>query len=66
MSLASAPYYWLICDICGISSTADQEYTAWEDAEQAEDVAEASDWFSEGGNHLCDGCIPLDREDDES
>lgn len=63
MSLESAPYYWLTCDLCGIKSTEDQEYAAWGDVDQAESHAEESDWFIEGGNHLCWDCTPLDRED---
>jgi hypothetical protein len=44
MTVKSAPYYWLVCDACGVSSTKDGEHSAWIEEQQAVDVAKDSDW----------------------
>ena len=40
MSIGRAPYYWLVCDKCGATSTEDQEVTAWDSVEGVAHQAE--------------------------
>lgn len=57
MSIKSAPYYWVECDLCG-APLETSEYTAWQAPDQAEDEAYYSAWHIQGGNHLCYDCLP--------
>jgi hypothetical protein len=63
MSYRSAPFWWLVCDLCGATSTEGSEHVAWMDQSQAVDDAECGDWWVEDGNHLCAQCVPEDQED---
>ena len=56
MSLKSKPYYWVICDICGVSAQSG-DFTAWSDQVVPEDEAEDAGWHCEGGNHVCEDCL---------
>lgn len=58
MTLREAIYYTAICDLCGADSSEGGEYSAWASQEGANDDAEYGDWHVEGGNHICDGCVP--------
>lgn len=64
MSIQSAPYYWVACDVCGISAQEGSDYTAWKDRDTCEIEPEASGWHIEGGNHVCEDCTPAWREDE--
>lgn len=64
MSVKSEPYFWVTCDLCGVSAQEGSEHSAWVDSEQAEEEAEYSDWHVEGSNHLCPACYwPLPEPD---
>lgn len=52
--IRSAPYYWVTCDLCGVSST---DRTAWPDEESAVLSAQDDLWHVENGNHLCGPCV---------
>jgi hypothetical protein len=65
MSLQSAPYWWAVCDLCGVSAQDSGDYAAWPEPEGADDEAFNLNWHVEGGNHICLTCTPLDRDDDE-
>jgi hypothetical protein len=56
VSIQSAPYYWVECDLCGANSMDGTEYTAWQFADQAQESAWDADWSIEGGNHVCLTC----------
>lgn len=57
MTIKSAPYFWAECDRCG-ESAAQGDYSAWRDPDSAEIEADGGDWYCEGGNHVCDQCMP--------
>lgn len=64
--IASAPFYWLLCDRCGVKSTEGQEYVAWQEQDQALDMAREADWLlTEDGRHYCPDCTTFDGEKDE-
>jgi hypothetical protein len=72
MSTASAPYYWLVCDGCGVSSGKESDYAAWSDEESAREVAEDANWGWLGVDlapgltvDLCWSCRPTIGDDDE-
>jgi hypothetical protein len=56
MAIKSAPYYWLICDRCGESSTETDDVSAWADEASAMDKAMGIDWTITNAAHLCPGC----------
>lgn len=57
MSLGQAPYYWLVCDGCGISSTDSDQFTAYDTVETAVNRAEQFGWAIHPGNrHRCGTC----------
>ncbi|QWY81346.1 hypothetical protein SEA_RIZWANA_49 [Arthrobacter phage Rizwana] len=56
--IASAPYFWIVCDDCGAKSTEGGDYSAWSDENGAWEEASNSDWGSVEGKHYCDGCFP--------
>jgi hypothetical protein len=60
MPLASAPYYFLVCDNCGERADYD-EFTAYETKALA--IDEASEWTCEGDVFHCPECPPLKIED---
>jgi hypothetical protein len=62
VSYRSAPFWWLVCDLCGANSTEGSEHVAWQDQGQAVEDAESSYWWVEDGNHLCEDCTPDDRD----
>lgn len=67
MTLKGATYYTVICDLCGADASERSEYSAWIDEGQAEDLATDADWWVEGGNHICEDCVPRpDFEDAEA
>jgi len=57
MTVQSAPYFWVVCDRCGQRHD-HEEYSAWQHEDEAEMVADDSDWWIERGNHVCPGCQP--------
>jgi hypothetical protein len=62
MSLAQAPYYWLVCDSCGAASTQDDRFTAYDSIDTAIDRAEQLGWaIAPGSTHRCATCV--DRPD---
>ena len=67
MSIKSAPYYWMVCDGCGVSAQDGQEFTAWQDKAGA--VASACDagWLTtEDGRHWCEmSCTTWSDDEDE-
>lgn len=65
MAIKSAPYYWVVCDVCGVSAQEGSEYSAWGDKGGAEEMVLDSDWHVEGGNHLCEDCTPMDRDEED-
>ncbi len=56
MSLRSAPYWWVECDLCRRRSDKGLGTRAHVLA-----VAKKRGWHVEGGNHLCPDCTPQDR-----
>jgi hypothetical protein len=64
VTIKSAPYYWAVCDRCGDRHEY-EEYTAWADADTPDDMAQDSGWHVEGGNHICEDCIPHGPDWDE-
>ena len=58
MSLQSAPFYWLICDGCGVKSTEDSDYAAWADTFGAYDNASDGDWACSDAGDFCPECLP--------
>jgi hypothetical protein len=57
MSLAQAPYYWLVCDTCGVRSTQADRFTAYDSVDTAIDRAEELGWAIEpGSRHRCATC----------
>lgn len=55
MSIASKPYYWLVCDNCSV--TADYgDFSAYGDQGQAIDSALDADWTTDGERHHCPNC----------
>jgi hypothetical protein len=57
MSLAQALYYWLVCDICGATSTQGDRFAAHDSIDTAIDRAEELGWAIEpGGRHRCARC----------
>ena len=61
MSVQSKPYYWLVCDGCGVKSTEDHEISAWDSESTAVDQAQYRDWRCDDDKHLCDSCR-IDRK----
>lgn len=49
--------YSAICDVCGADSNAGQEISAWDDIEQAKDIAAASGYIFNGDYCKCPECI---------
>lgn len=62
MTIRSAPYYWVKCDGCGVSSTEGGEYSAWNGESVALDDALNSDWTAYGDLHFCYDCTPKDDD----
>jgi hypothetical protein len=57
MSLAQAPYYWLVCDSCGATLTQDDRFAAHDSIDTAIDRADELGWAIEpGSRHPCAGC----------
>lgn len=54
--------YTVVCDNCGKDSNDGTDYSCWSDAEQAELMAEYSDWLIEDGKHYCKDCFSYDEE----
>lgn len=55
--IKEAPYYWVVCDDCGVSAQEGSEHAAWSEAEHALSTAEESDWFvGKPGPHYCPLC----------
>ena len=63
MPIKSALYYYAVCDNCGERADYD-EFTAYEDAGQAADVAVHLGWTKAGEILHCPDCPPL-GEDEE-
>lgn len=64
MALKSEPFYWLICDTCGVKSTEGGDYGAWSDAQTAVEDAENSDWWTnDPWEHFCPEHVPCDGSD---
>lgn len=57
--LKSAPYYWVVCDLCGASAQENTEHSAWSDHGTAEDTAIDAEFTTDGTRHHCNGCPPL-------
>jgi hypothetical protein len=64
MSLQSAPYFWVRCDRCQIDADYG-DYTAWKEADMAEESLEDSDWWIDGPGHYCDDCWTWDDGDNK-
>lgn len=58
MTIKSAPFYWVECDRCGVSAEEGGDYASWGDAQQAAESADDAGFHIEGGNHVCENCIP--------
>lgn len=71
MTVKSAPFYWLVCEGCGVKSTKDTDYTALSSVTEAIDDAQEQGWrlgentmeMSPQGNlgnigHFCQTCVP--------
>lgn len=58
MSLKSKHYYWVVCDGEGCERNAQEnsEYSAWSQANYAEEEALESGWAEIGDKHYCDDC----------
>lgn len=64
MAVASAPFYWLLCDGCGVSSTEGNEHVAWISEDQAAMQAEESGWhIGSVESHHCWKCTKIDEDD---
>jgi hypothetical protein len=59
VSVKSAPFYWLVCDRCGVKSTEDSHFAAWADEGQAYDEANDRGWVSIPGGDFCEDCSPV-------
>ena len=59
MSVKSAPYYWIVCDQCGVKSTEDSDYTAWADQVDAYEQANDHGWVRIPGSDFCEDCSPV-------
>lgn len=67
MTIKSEPFYWLECDDCGVKSTEDSDYVAWQSPDQAVDNAADSDWLiTDDGKHYCYDCEPKHRPDEDA
>ncbi len=55
MSIKSAPYYWVVCDNCGVRDEYG-DFSAMSDSGQAVDLAIDADWSEQGGRHHCPAC----------
>ena len=59
MTLKSAPYYWVECDVCGVSANAETDYAAWADKGTAYDEAVNADWVTDlDDKDYCWTCSP--------
>jgi hypothetical protein len=58
MSYQSSLYWWVLCDRCGKRHESYDDYEAWAEKDQADELADDSGWLVEGGNHLCEDCQP--------
>jgi hypothetical protein len=50
VSVKSAPFYWVECDVCGTSANDGEDVSAWADSGYAQDSANDADYI-----HLPDG-----------
>lgn len=65
MTIKSAPYYWVECDLCEASATEGSDHSAWSEPDHATSDAENAGWTVGGENgapervgHVCDDCAP--------
>jgi len=59
VSIKEAPYYWVVCDDCGVRSTEEGEYAAWGDVGSAYDEATNAFWAIDiEGKDYCESCSP--------
>ena len=56
-------YYTVACDNCGAEAFANDEYTAWNDAQFAEDCASEIGYTIDGEKHYCPKCYEYDDND---
>lgn len=56
--------YCAKCDRCG-EILQDGEIVAWADADEAQRMAEESEWIEINGRLLCPDCYELDEDTDE-
>ena len=60
MTLKSAPYYWVECDVCEVSANAETDYAAWAEPGTAYDSATDGDWaVGIDGKDYCWKCSPF-------
>jgi hypothetical protein len=66
MSVQSKPYFWVECDgdECDAKAPDGDEYSAFEEANQAIEYAEDSDWvITAAGESYCEDCAAQDDKD---
>jgi hypothetical protein len=62
--LKEVKMFTVVCDNCDKDENADAEYSAWSDAQFAEDVAMEADWLKEGAKHYCPECFSYGENDE--
>lgn len=55
--------FTVICDNCREDSNEGGEYSCWNEAEAALEMAKESGWIEEGGKHYCEKCWLHDDDD---
>jgi hypothetical protein len=60
VSIASKPYYWLVCDDCGQSADYG-DFSAMAEPGEAVDSAINSGWTTDGEKHHCPSCPSLSQ-----
>ena len=55
--------YTVICDNCKTDVNEGEEYSAWNDAGYAEDIASYANWVKVDEYHYCPKCYTYDDDD---
>ena len=55
--------YTVVCDNCGKDVNEWEEYSCWNDAHFAQEIAMEADWIKEGDKHYCPDCFSYDDND---
>lgn len=56
--------FTVVCDNCSADANENTEYSCWNDAGYAEDVATEADWIKEHDKHYCPKCFTYDDNDE--